>query len=428
MERQEAYLQFKVSLLLSLLVASVSGFIPAWRLPPQLLQGTVPCWGTFGSSPDSEKSIVDADFERVLSEDETTDTEKNFPSAESFETLGDESKKKTLFDLSLDADPRWKEARIPFCRGDEYIDAKLAFMVQLEGIQYGIGVPYDDAVAIIVQDTTGSTGSSREGNDKGSVVTYVDPDLYDENEEYQELMEIMAVQVQNELGEELALRKTPKVLTISGGLSRITDTWERDLLGEPMRAEEMLKASSLTEETNDREIAEFLDFMKAELGEEEFEKTMREDPSEEDRELVKYFKVPGLGTKMDDISELEELIKSMANDLDEDDGVTARAKEFEPNTKGLALKLVAFDFANGKKSYSLVKLLQPYVLVGKYHDEQETNADEDNEVPEKDFRFELLSREEERVLIPKLEDVCGKTMAQAGLSFDGNEHNVKIPQ
>ena len=51
--------------------------------------------------------------------------------------------------------------------------------------------------------------------------------------------------------------------------------------------------------------------------------------------------------------------------------------------------------ADGTKSYSLVKLLQPYVLIGKYAGDEKEG-----------IRFELLTHEEERVVIPKLEELC----------------------
>jgi hypothetical protein len=396
---------------------------------------TTACWGSAStpSSDDSDNEIVDVDFERVVVESSSSSTTTDeFPPSESFETLGDDddmNQKKTLLDLSLDADPRWKTARIPFCRGDEYIDAKLAFMVELEGVQYGIAVPYDDAVAVIVSEGTASTATSKkDGNDDGISVTYVDPDAYHENEEYQELMEIMAVQVQKELGEEFMLRKTPKVLTISGGLSELTNKWEKDIFGKPASIEELLKATQTNDESIDDEVSDFLSFMKSELGEEEFEKTMNEEPSGEDQELMKFFNVAGVGENKDDTAALEDLIKSMEDDLEENKGVRAQAAEMAPDTDGLSLKLISFDFGGGKKSYSLVKLLTPYVLVGKYCEEEEMSiidagdesSSDTNVIARGDIRFDLLTAEEERVLIPKLEQVCKEDLSKAGLSLGEN--------
>lgn len=366
----------------------------------------------FGSPRDSDTDIVDVDFERV-----DPSGERYGARSTPVEIIPPPSRvaKSNLFDWSFDADPRWKTTRIPFCRNDEYIDAKLAFMVEMDGVQYGIAVPFDDAVAIIVQEK--KKGQSQLDEAKDDIeVTYVDPDKYDENEEYQELMEIMAAHVQNELGEDFMLRKTPKVLTISGDLSRITDNWEQGLLGQPTPVEDFLKTFQIGEVSMDEDISDFMAFMRQELGEEEFEKTMREEPSDSDKELMKLFEIPGLGDKKDDIAGLQALIKSMEDDLDEESGVALQAKQFEPDTEGLSLKLISFEFADRAKSYSLVKLLEPYVLVGKYcESEFETATTEDLQYG--DIRFELLSPDEERLLIPKLEILCQKDLAEAGLSF-----------
>jgi hypothetical protein len=317
----------------------------------------------------------------------------------------EEERPKTLLDLSLESgDPQWNKARIAFTRGNDYIDGKLAFTVALEGIQYGIAVPFDDPVAI-VQEITKNNDDNDDDNTSSSEVIYIDPDNYEAEDEHQELMEIMAAQVQDQLGEEFQLRKTPKVLTISGGLGKITDHWERDLMPKSATIEELMEQDM----EEDEEIAEFYQFMKQELGEEEFEKTMKEELTEEDKEMAKFFDIPGLGTQKDDLVGLEAMMQSIADDvenLNENDGVEEAAKEFQPNTDGVSLKLIGFNFADGSgKSYSLVKLLQPYVLIGKYIEEQE------------DIRFELLTPEEEQVLIPKLEELCQEDLQAAGLTL-----------
>jgi len=409
---------------LALFVSRLSFYTTAWLLPRS---GRIIATGPYqnptflASARDPQSNIVDVDFERVDSYQEGSDVDGS--RTDTADPL-QQDKKKNLFDLSLEADPRWQTTRIPFCRGDEYIDAKLAFTVELEGIQYGIAVPFDDAVAIIVQEK--KKEKNQNGETKPTIhVTYVDPDKYDENDEYQELMEIMAAQVHQELGEDLMLRKTPKVLTISGGLSRITNNWEQELLGQPAPVEDFLKSVQLGEESTDEDVSDFMAFMRQELGDEEFEKTMREDPSDDEKELMKFFEVPGLGDKKDDIAGLEELIKSMEDDLNEETGVRAKAQMFELDTERLGLKLISFEFGDGKKSYSLVKLLEPYVLVGKYSENEyePTNSGEMNQdFHLKDIRFELLSAEEERLLIPMLENICQKDLAKAGLSFSKEEH------
>jgi hypothetical protein len=334
----------------------------------------------------NNKDVLDVDFERVAT---TTDRKDESLAEKEEEGSPFSETPRSLLDVSLDSgDPQWKEARIPFCRGDEYIDGKLAFMVDLEGVGYGIAVPFDDPVAIV-----------EENPKKNDEIHYVDPEKYDDDEENQELMEIMAAQVKEQLGEELTLRKTPKVLTISGGLGKITDDWERSLMPKSVSVQDLMENDG---DSIDEEIASFYDFMKEELGEKEFEKTMNEDMSEEDMELLNLFDISGLGTQKDDLAGLEELVKGIEDDVDE----VKQAKEFEPNTDGVSLKLIGFNFADGTKSYCLVKLLQPYVLIGKYVGDEKEG-----------IRFELLTREEERVLIPKLEELCQEDLQAAGLSL-----------
>ena len=71
--------------------------------------------------------------------------------------------------------------------------------------------------------------------------------------------------------------------------------------------------------------------------------------------------------------------------------------------EGVALKLISFVFGEGR-SYSLVKLLRPYVLVARF-------------VPdESDPRFELLTPDEEKLILPRLEEACKTDLERVGLS------------
>jgi hypothetical protein len=265
---------------------------------------------------------------------------------------------KTLIDVSLDTgDPRWKETRIPFFRGTEYIDCKLAFMVDLEGQSYGIGVPFDDVVAIVVQE------KDRESKVARVVTKNVDPDAYEDNEEYAELMEIFAGQVQEQLGEDFQLRKTPKVLTISGGLDEITKDWENRVVTKPFEVDELLEMSKEKDKNDvEKEVDSFYKFMREELGDEEFEKTMKGDEDDELetelKELMGFFDVPGVdGITEDDTSSIEDLLKRMEKDIEY--GEISEAKEFIPNTENSALKLLGYTFRDSGKSYFLVKPLKP---------------------------------------------------------------------
>jgi len=366
-------------------------------------------------SSNTDGDIIDADFERVVDVYSTKTRQKRQTSTKkkpSNSVLDDEAKDsdenpKNLLDLSLDADPRWKVTRIPFCRGDEYIDGKLAFMVELDGTQYGIAVPFDDAVAVIIQDNAHDEGDTKANKNP---IEYVNPDLYEENEEYQELMEIMAAQVQKEFGDDITLRKTPRVLTISGDITSVTNNWKNNVFGTPISIDDMLSSTMESGDEED-ELSDFLDFMRKELGNEEYEKTIKEEMSEEDKLLMKFFDVPELSN---DPEILRDLIQSMDEDLKDDAGVQARAREFEIEQDDKALKLFSFEFGESGKSYSLVKLLRPYILVGRL--DADVLAEGDKE--KKSIQFELLSPEEESALIPQLEVVCKDKLAAAGLDWN----------
>jgi hypothetical protein len=170
--------------------------------------------------------VIDAEFESVKSENDTQ--------IDPSETLTDNKDGKTLFDLSLDADSDFKNTRIPFLDsssssedGTNYIDVKLAFMAELDGVQYGIGIPFDAAAAVTVEDKIG-----------GSVEYLSSED--DENDEY---MQIMATQLREHVGDDLRLHRTPRVLTISGPLDTYTKNWKEKLSPKPFEVEELLDTS-----------------------------------------------------------------------------------------------------------------------------------------------------------------------------------------
>ena len=325
--------------------------------------------------------VVNADFVRV-------DSDAAPPNRE----VGDENSvgdySKSLFDLSLESDADFFETRIPFIdyhsrtgSGTNYIDVKLAFMVELNGAQYGIAIPFDSAAALALEKEDGS-------------VQYLSPDL-DENEE---LMAIMAEQLQEHVGDDLRLQRTPRVLTISGPLDNYTKNWQEKLLPDPIGPTE------LTDKVDEGdELAFFHKFMKDELGEEEYQKTLNETPDDDEmNELLRMFEVPGLGDRSDDVEGMEELLKSLLTPEDDFEAAKEALGLNSLDQEGVALKLISYVFAEGK-SYSLVKLLKPFALVGKY-------------VPdEKDARFELLTPAEEKIIFPRLEEVCKQDLEAAGL-------------
>jgi hypothetical protein len=243
----------------------------------------------------------------------------------------------------------------------------------------------------------------------------ISPESYGSNEEYAELMEIFAVKVQEQFGEEYLLRKTPRVLTISGGLDKITKNWDRYVLSEPVPIDDLMKTMAEKDDaTLDKEVEEFYEFMRRELGEEEFQSTMNADLdglTEDDLKILEFFENPGVGSQKDDLKGLEELAKTMSKDLEL--GGVEGAEDFTPDLDNAALKLLGYTFTESGKSYFLVKPFQPIVLVGR-HLKDETDC----------IRFELLTPEEEKLIIPKLEALCENDMKAKGLSFKPTSSDI----
>ncbi|GAX20278.1 hypothetical protein FisN_6Hh229 [Fistulifera solaris] len=317
---------------------------------------------------------VDAEFERVqeTQKEEEIDEEPVDSWREQY---------KSLMDLSLEADPEIMNARIPFFENENYIDVKLAFMAELDGVTYGIGVPFDPSVAVVIES-------------QDSAAQFLSPDD-DENEE---LMQLMAAQLHEHLGKDLQLKRTPRVLTVDGPLNNYTRNWENQILPRPFTAKELL------ERDDEQDTVEyFLKVMREELGEEEFQKTMNGDDEDVDDEMMALFDIPGLNKN--DEEGLEELMKSM---LDEDPDEQFKELEKFGKVEGEeTLKLVGYIIPGGK-SYTLVQLLRPYVIVGRYIQDDVEN------------RFELLSPEEALVIEPRLAEVCQKDLEKSGLSLSSS--------
>jgi len=314
--------------------------------------------------------VVDAEFERV--DDKT-------PPKEYSDAI---SPSKSLFDISLEADSDLNATRIPFFYRDTYIDAKLAFLADLDGETYGIGIPFEHAAAVTVEKADGS-------------VEYLSP----ENDENEEIFQIFATQLREHVGDDLRLKRTPRILTISGPLERYTENWREELAPKAVKKDVLL-------DDKDEDLEFFHNFMREELGDEEYQKTLMDESTDDiSQEILNFFDIPGLGDQKDDIEGMKQLFQSTLSPMDEQ---MAAMKEFVelPDHEGVALKLVSYIFRDGK-SYSLVNVLKPYVLIGKCLREAKD-----------DVRFELLSPEEEKLLIPRLEDVCIKDLDRAGLKLD----------
>ncbi len=386
---------------------------------------------------------------------------------------------KSLLDLSFELDEEFMNSRIPFVdttvptdtgsstigkrdssssssssneamatttiTKNNYIDVKLAFMVTLDNVQYGIGIPYDTAAAITYEQPDGT-------------IEYISPDVRmdgnnnnDDNDDMTELIAIMATQLQEYIGTDVQLQHTPRVLTISGNMDQYTKDWERTLLPQAINATLLLETLVATPNTStgdrnekgdsddddDPQLAFFHNLMKEELGQAEYDKIMNDDDeSEEMQELMKLFDSP-LGTNDNTIDDaaMNELLSTILTPEQELENAKKSFGLLDPqagtsNNGYMALKLISYMFANGK-SYSLVQLLQPYVIVGKYvlvtsstrsdNDDNVDDSTEDDGITEPNENvvgyFELLLPDEESIVIPRLEAVCSAELQQSNLQF-----------
>ena len=437
-------------------------------------------------SATSNLNIVDAEFIPIDDSNKDGNMNDNVPSQQQKSETTIRSDK-SLLDMSFELDDEFMNSRIPFIdttvptdtgsrsRGsnteaggttmtkNNYIDVKLAFMVTLDNVQYGIGIPYDAAAAITCEQPDGT-------------IEYVSPDIEvdgsgsNSDDDMTELIAIMATQLQEYIGADVQLQHTPRVLTISGNIDQYTKDWERTLLPQAINATQLLDTLTTTAKTTDAknnddvdddnddpELAFFHNLMREELGQAEYDKIMNDDTdgddeSEEMQELMKLFEAP-LGASSNGRSNEEETMKEMLSTLLTPEQELENAKKTfglldpqQPDYTGssgsnstangyMALKLISYMFANGK-SYSLVQLLQPYVIVGKYalssssssndnNDENPNGEDDDIEDDDRNTNysesamgyFELLLPEEEQIVIPRLEAVCSEDLQKANLQF-----------
>lgn len=122
-----------------------------------------------------------------------------------------------------------------------------------------------------------------------------------------------------------------------------------------------------------------------------------------------FFDNPGAhgGNSKEDMEGLDDLMESMKEEIET--GEVSEAKEFIPDTENAALKLLGYTFKESGKSYFLVKPLQSYTLIGRQVKEEENI-----------IKFELLTADEEAIIIPKLEGIYKEELEANGLGFSSN--------
>lgn len=320
----------------------------------------------------------------------------------------DDDDEMSLLDMALSstvaAASDLKDVRIPFLdyqslRDDgapASIDTKVALMIEIDQVQYGIGVPYDAAAVVVVVAQGG------DGTNTTTTTRIVTPDG-SSHEDTDELLELMAGRLQEMVGKDLRLLRTPRYLTIAGPLDKYTKNWQDHVLREDsaMTATQLLDALHAADaeaggsgdnnnnDDDDEGLEFFYDFMKKELGEEEFAKAMADDDDDDTTDL--------LTPEMLDLFNMPEITdESLANP--EEDWEFAREKL--GMDKNFGLMLVSFRLKD--KTYALAKLMQPVTLVAKHMG---------------DDKFDMLRPEEEELLFPQIEQKFHEELENAGLKL-----------
>lgn len=287
--------------------------------------------------------------------------------------------RKTLVDMVLESAPEWKDIVVEFVEKTpsgnlELIPCRMPFTVDVDGVTYSIGTPFEDTVAVLADDADGNP-------------TIVDPD--DDNN--MEIFQLAATALVENMGGELRLRRTPRVLTVQGDLRAVTGKYLKDS-GE-VKTEQLLKEE-------DEDDAFFDNFFKGQLGAGYEEEFVLDDGDDEAERLFDMFNIPGLGTEQDNDNAIKQMLDGMGSEGDDagDDEkeITIANKE---GTK--ALPLFPFTSPDGK-SYAFVQLVENPLLVGK----EDFSIDETQRL--------LLDVDEAATIIPRIEEKFEKELTDAG--------------
>ena len=141
----------------------------------------------------------------------------------------------TVADIALDAAPEWKDIVVEFVSRTpsgnlNVIPCRMPFTVNIDGQVYSIGMPFEECVAVLEDDANGQLSS------------LVDPDD-DANEE---IFQLAATALTENMGNELRLRRTPRVLTVQGDLKAITGKYLEESQAEPVQAKALSKMKRTT--------------------------------------------------------------------------------------------------------------------------------------------------------------------------------------
>ena len=306
--------------------------------------------------------IVDADYERVVEENDDSAPKEDFIPV---------LKSNSLLDMTLEDN----NVTFPFVdpESQQTLNCRLAVTAELEDQEtYAVGIPLQNGVLMVVE----------RGDDH---LEYIDPDK-DDNVE---ILEIMAGALQKYLGEDLKLQRTPRILTITGDLDKYVDAFPASLVSDELTLENIM-------EEPDDDLDKLFDFFKQQLGDEEYDKALGE-ATDLPPDLQSLFETSDGDETPLSPADLEEAFRKLGDDLQHE---------------GVGVKLVGFQVNNNDEKnkskdppsfYSLVKPVKPLTVVGRLNTEG------------REAIFELLTPEEEALVVPRLEKVCKEDMEAQGL-------------
>lgn len=341
--------------------------------------------------------IVDADFEAVLVPDDNGNNNNNLDFDKQDDNDGDTQipvlKSNSLLDLTLQDN----NMTFPFVdpQSQQTLLCRLAVTANLDDQRmYAIGIPSQHGVLMVIERYDNSD-SDKDDATTSSSMEYLDPDV----EDNVEVLEIMAGALQKYLGEDLKLQKTPRILTIAGDLDKYLDAFPANLVGPDLTMEKIL-------EEPDGDLDNLFEFFQKQFGDEEFEKAMAE-ATDLEPNLQKLFEMDydeDDNNKPFNEADLEEAFRNLGDDI---------------LHEGVGVKLVGFQInnidekdktKNSPSFYSLVKPVKPLTVVGRL---KETDTG-------RETVFELLTPEEEALIVPRLEQICKEDMEAQGIRLKKN--------
>ena len=356
-------------------------------------------------------------------------------------TLQNEEEELNLIQYSQNQDPEWKSMPISYCDivSNAYIDCNLVFYVKdpsfkdkrdggkdggagasgYEGAEYALGVPTEIPIVVALEldeDDNDEKSSNKGGTNTVNLnkVLPINHDLEDEvegsmtEEEKEEIFQLAARAIQTEYGKSIRMKKTPRVLTLEGELDEIIGNWKDVLLGNNNNKEKKEEISiddalNVLDEDDDNEEEDYFDkIMRRDLGDDYMSLLDDDDDDEElDAKLLKLFDNSA-------ISDDEESLDTLLNEINTQESQYKETtyndliQQLQPSA---ALKLLNFIGPNNKE-YTILKPLRPILLIGK-------------EDPSDYTRRILLTEEERRVILPRLEKSCRDGLEEAGYFLDG---------